>query len=303
MLSGSICGRSSCFCQCDALVRLCRGFVLAGYLIDAFGRNKYFEFKEFEMTADYNKSNSLQSLLKEIDELKSLLDECRYRVSVQITEALNIEYTYDSNRIEGNTLTLRETDLVINKGLTIGGKSMKEHLEAVNHYEAIQYIRELSTAGTGISEKVIKDIHSIILQGIDRENAGKYRSVPVAISGSRHIPPQPWQVPVLMEQLLVWLSENESDLHPVILAAEVHERIATIHPFIDGNGRTARLVMNLLLMQCGYLVVNIAGDTDSRLAYYDALEKFNLKGEKGDFIELIAGYVLKSLNGVLERVS
>ncbi|WP_432738465.1 Fic family protein [Maridesulfovibrio sp. FT414] len=254
------------------------------------------------MTADYSKSTTLQSLLKDIDSRKARLDECRDRVSSRITEALNIEYTYDSNRIEGNTLTLRETDLVINKGLTIGGKSLKEHLEAVNHYEAIQYIRELSEAGTVFSEKIVKDIHAIILQGIDRENAGRYRSVPVAISGSRHIPPQPWQVPVLMEQLVAWFAEKESVLHPVILAAEVHERIATIHPFIDGNGRTARLVMNLLLMQRGYLVVNIAGDTDSRLAYYNALEKCNLEDDKGDFVELIAGYVLKSLDGVLVRV-
>lgn len=255
------------------------------------------------MTAEYIKSESLSALLKEIDERKKQLDTCRDAINSTIVEALNIEYTYDSNRIEGNTLTLRETDLVINKGLTIGGKSMQEHLEAVNHYEAIQYIREISSSKTEISEKIIKDIHAIILQGIDRQNAGIYRNVPVAISGSRHIPPQPWQVPVLMEQLLAWYAEQDPVLHPVVLAAEMHERIATIHPFIDGNGRTARLAMNLILMQRGYLVVNIAGDTDSRLAYYNALEKCNLEDEKGDFIELIAGYVLKSLRGVLERVS
>jgi len=254
------------------------------------------------MTADYLKSESLLALLGEIDERKAQLDACRDSVSSKIVDALNIEYTYDSNRIEGNTLTLRETDLVINKGLTIGGKSMQEHLEAVNHYEAIQYVRGL-TAESIFSEKVIKDIHGIILQGIDRENAGWYRSVPVAISGSRYLPPQPWQVPILMEQLVAWYAESEPVLHPVVLAAEVHERIATIHPFIDGNGRTARLVMNLILMQRGYLVVNIAGDTESRLAYYGALEKCNLEDEKGDFIELIVGYVLKSLCGVLERVS
>ncbi|TIH14901.1 Fic family protein [Marinifilum sp. JC120] len=253
------------------------------------------------MTADYLKSESLTALLGEIDERKAQLDACRDFVSSKIVDALNIEYTYDSNRIEGNTLTLRETDLVINKGLTIGGKSMQEHLEAVNHYEAIQYVREL-TAEPIFSEKVIKDIHGIILQGIDRENAGWYRSVPVAISGSRYLPPQPWQVPILMEQLVAWYAESEPVLHPVVLAAEVHERIATIHPFIDGNGRTARLVMNLILMQRGYLVVNIAGDTESRLAYYGALEKCNLEDEKGDFIELIAGYALKSLCGILERV-
>lgn len=254
------------------------------------------------MTAENYKSESLTALLHEIDERKAELDACRDSINSLIVDALNIEYTYDSNRIEGNTLTLRETDLVINKGLTIGGKSMQEHLEAVNHYEAIQYICELSADSANFSEKIIKDIHGIILQGIDRDNAGRYRSVPVAIYGSRHIPPQPWQVPIVMEQMVAWYEENEPVLHPVVLAAEVHERIATIHPFIDGNGRTARLVMNLILLQRGYLVVNIAGDTDSRLAYYNALEKRNLEDEKIDFIELIAGYALKSLIGVLERV-
>ncbi len=242
---------------------------------------------------------TLHELLHQIDQLKQTLDEARPLVNDSILSAVNIEYTYDSNRIEGNTLTLRETDIVINKGLTIGGKSMREHLEATNHYEAVLYIRDLIQDDIPFSEKLIKDIHSIILRGIDRQNAGKYRNVPVAISGSRHVPPQPWQVPRLMEDLVLWVEDNRSALHPVILAAEIHERIATIHPFVDGNGRTARLMMNLILLQNGYTITSISGDTEHRLVYYDALEKCNLHEDKSDFLHLIARYVLASMRNMV----
>ncbi|MBF0203698.1 MAG: Fic family protein [Desulfamplus sp.] len=242
----------------------------------------------------------LTGLIKKIDVLKERVEAARPLLNKSILEAIDIEYTYDSNRIEGNTLTLRETDIIINKGLTIGGKSMREHLEANNHYEAILYIRDLIKDKVLISEKLIKDIHSIILRGIDRENAGKYRSLPVAISGSRHVPPQPWNVPKLMENLALWIKEDLDNLHPVIFAAEVHERIATIHPFIDGNGRTSRLVMNMILLQKGYTITNIPGDTENRIAYYNALEKCNINDDKSDFFLLIAGYVHQSLKKLIQ---
>lgn len=247
-------------------------------------------------------NSKLTNLLNRIDQLKTKLDTARPLLNRSILEAIDIEYTYDSNRIEGNTLTLRETDIVINKGLTIGGKSMREHLEANNHYEAILYIRDIINEKVLISEKLIKDIHSIILRGIDRKNAGKYRSLPVAISGSRHVPPQPWQVPKLMEDIVLWIQNDSGSLHPVILAAEVHERIATIHPFIDGNGRTSRLLMNLILIQNGYTITNIPGDTESRIAYYNALEKCNINDDKSDFFLLIAGYVHESLKKLVQML-
>ena len=247
-------------------------------------------------------NSRIKHLLTRIDELKQKLDASRPLLNETILQAIDIEYTYNSNRIEGNTLTLRETDLVINKGLTIGGKSMREHLEAVNHYEAIAFIKELVTAGSILNENIIKDIHSLVLRGIDRENAGKYRSVPVAISGSRHEPPQPWQVPKLMEDLNFWIQEEAKNLHPVIFAAEIHERIATIHPFIDGNGRTARLLMNLILLQNGYTIANISGDTESRLAYYNALEKCNLNQDKTDFMVLITEYVYDSMEKLVRKL-
>lgn len=241
----------------------------------------------------------LTPILAGIDHLKQQLDSARPLLNRTILEALDIEYTYDSNRIEGNTLTLRETDIVINKGLTVGGKTMREHLEATNHYEAILYIKELVEQKETITESLIKNIHALILRGIDRENAGRYRSVPVAISGSRHIPPQPWQVPKLMEDFIHWFQHESDQWHPVLMAAEAHERIATIHPFIDGNGRTARLLMNLILLQQGYTITNIPGDTQNRLTYYDALEQCNLGNDKSAFYQLIANYVSKSLHAMV----
>ncbi len=247
-------------------------------------------------------NSRIEYLLTRIDKLKQKLDASRPLLNKTILQAIDIEYTYSSNRIEGNTLTLRETDLVINKGLTIGGKSMREHLEAINHYEAIAFIKELATANSILNENIIKDIHSLVLRGIDRENAGKYRSVPVAISGSRHEPPQPWQVPKLMEDLNFRIQEESEKLHPVIFAAEIHERIATIHPFIDGNGRTARLLMNLILLQNGYTIANISGDTENRLAYYNALEKCNLNQDKTDFMVLITEYVYDSMEKLVRKL-
>ncbi|MCI5150884.1 MAG: Fic family protein, partial [Candidatus Electrothrix sp. MAN1_4] len=170
-----------------------------------------------------------------------------------------------------------------------------EHLEAANHYEAIAFIRELAQEQVSVSERIIKQVHALILRGIDQENAGIYRSVPVAISGSRHVPPQAWQVPKMMEELFLRLEAEAEQMHPVVFAAELHEGIATIHPFVDGNGRTARLLMNLVLLQKGYAVTNIPGDSQHRLAYYDALEKCNLEEDKTDFFVLVAGYVRTSM--------
>lgn len=237
----------------------------------------------------------LQTLLSDIDTLKHQLDALRPLNSAQLQQAMDIEYTYESNRIEGNTLTLRETDLVVNKGLTVGGKSMREHLEAINHYEAVLYIREMAEQHALLTEAEIRNIHALVLRGIDRDNAGRYRTVPVRISGSRHEPPQPLALPKLMEDYGHWLTSKEAKaLHPVEYAALAHERLVTIHPFVDGNGRTSRLVMNIILLQHGYPIANIPGDTQNRLAYYEALETTNLSGDNTGFVHLIAQHVLHS---------
>jgi len=140
------------------------------------------------------------------------------------------------------------------------------------------------------------------LQGIDRANAGCFRRVPVMISGSQYTPPQPWQIDKLMEDYFFFYQQNRQALHPVLLASELHERLATIHPFIDGNGRTARLVMNLILLQAGYPIANISGDTTARLDYYSALEKGNLQHDKTDFHCLMIGYAIQSLERLLMLV-
>lgn len=185
----------------------------------------------------------------ELDGLKYRLNAYRKNEHSKVTKALEIEYTYESNKIEGNTLTLQETALLVEKGLTIGGKTMVEHLEVINHTQAIDFIKDLAQSKKIITERDILQIHSLILQSIDKPNAGVYIKVPVIISGSKHKPPQPFLVPKQMEDLMLWYNENKDDLHPLQLSAEMHERLVTIHPFIDGNGRTSRLLMNLILLQ------------------------------------------------------
>lgn len=233
-------------------------------------------------------STKLEQIIKEIDGLKNELHQFRKYDSFRVTQALELEYTFESNKIEGNTLTLKETDLIVNEGLTISGKSMREHLEAINHQEAIAYIKELMDKNTAINEREILCIHNLILRGIYPEDAGKYRKVQVMIKGSSHMPPQPFLVAKEMEELFIWYQTNKNNLHPVILAAEMHERLVTIHPFIDGNGRTSRLLMNLILLQHGYVIANIKGTNESRMQYYNALEACQVENNKENFLLFIA---------------
>ncbi|MES2799039.1 MAG: Fic family protein [Bacteroidota bacterium] len=233
-------------------------------------------------------SKDLAVLLKEIDNLKLKLDDLRSFDSYRISQALELEYTFESNRIEGNTLTLQETDLVINEGLTVAGKSMREHLEAINHNEAIAYVKDLVHRKVKINERELLSIHNLILRGIMPEYAGKYRKVQVMIKGSQHMPPQPFLVAKKMEEYFEWFAENKDKLHPVVLAAAMHERLVTIHPFIDGNGRTSRLIMNLLLLQKGFVIANIKGDYSNRMNYYTALEAVQVQDDKEAFLMYVA---------------
>jgi Fic family protein/DNA-binding XRE family transcriptional regulator len=233
-------------------------------------------------------STKLEQILKEIDGLKKELIQFRKYDSFRISQALELEYTFESNKIEGNTLTLKEIDLIVNEGLTISGKSMREHLEAINHQEAIAYIKELMDKNTAINEREILCIHNLVLRGIYPEDAGKYRKVQVMIKGSSHMPPQPFLVAKEMEELFIWYQTNKNNLHPIILAAEMHERLVTIHPFIDGNGRTSRLLMNLILLQHGYVIANIKGTHESRMSYYNALETCQVENNKEHFLLFIA---------------
>ncbi len=202
-----------------------------------------------------------------------------------LDEWFKVELTYTSNAIEGNTLTRRETAVVIEKGLTVGGKSLREHLEATNHAQAIDYIRSLiGGKPSRVTAKEILSIHEVILRGIDDEHAGRYRSVPVRISGSRVVLPNPRKVPELMDEFQKWLA-GKTGLHPVALAGEAHYRLVSIHPFVDGNGRTARLLMNLLLLMHGYPPAIIR--SRDRLAYIGALERAQTGGAKSDYEKII----------------
>ncbi len=191
-------------------------------------------------------------------------------------------YTYESNRIEGNTLSLQETHLVVNEGITIGGKTMREHLEAINHQEAIDLMEALVQNATVLNKAVLLQIHQLILKGI------------------KHMPPSPLLLDELMEGYFDFYERNKRHLHPVILATEMHERLVSIHPFIDGNGRTARLVMNLILLQNGYTIVNLKGNPKNRLKYYQALEQIQLNHTHTDFYQLILSAAEKSLKAHLE---
>lgn len=247
-------------------------------------------------------SKNLQTILADIDLLKKELDNHRQFDSFRIAQALELEYTFESNKIEGNTLTLRETDLVVNEGLTVSGKSMREHLEAINHQEAIGYIKKLLEFNFSFNERELLSIHNLILRGIIPEDAGKYRKVQVMIKGSSHRPPQPYLVAKAMEDYFVWYLENKNKLHPIILAAEMHERLVTIHPFIDGNGRTSRLIMNLILLQNGYVIANIKGDYNTRMNYYKALEIAQTSNNKEDFLLFIAQTEKESLERYLSII-
>lgn len=222
--------------------------------------------------------------------------------SVQkLKEQFGIEMTYNSNAIEGNKLTLKETFLVINEGLTIKGKPLKDHLEAKDHYEALNYLYELieKDSRQTISELSIRSIHQIIVSKTDPEWAGKYRNGDVIITGSNHKPPNASSVPYLVAKLVRWISNNKRKLHPIELAAILHHKIVYIHPFFDGNGRVARLIMNLVLMRQGYPLVMIL--KNDRKRYYDNLELAD-KGEYQPFIRFVAQAVERSLNIYLKTL-
>ncbi len=211
-----------------------------------------------------------------------------------LDEWFKVELTYTSNAIEGNTLTRAETAVVIEKGLTIGGKSLVEHLEATNHAKALDVIHQLQRKKISeLKERDILDIHGIILRGIDDNNAGSYRRIPVRISGSTVILPNPLKVPDLMAEFAIWLN-CQNHLHPVEFAGEAHYRLVTIHPFVDGNGRTARLLMNLLLIMQGYPPAIIR--PQERLPYINSLETAQLGGSKQPYEKIIQKAALRSLD-------
>ena len=247
---------------------------------------------EFIIDLDDNYFNEVDQLKKKLDSKRPIPKEALR----SLEESTNLEWTYNSNGIEGNTLTLRETQVVL-EGITVGGKSIKEHLEAINHEKAILYLNDLVKEKNPITEWNIKSIHQLVLKDIDDENAGRYRRENVTIKGATHIPPDYLKVPELMEKLVLSY-ESWNDFHPIIQAALLHGELVKIHPFVDGNGRTSRLLMNLDLMNHGYNPVIIK--KEDRLEYYEALDKAHTTGNYTDFIKLITRLEIEMLKKYLE---
>ena len=242
---------------------------------------------------------SQKSILSQIDRKKAELDKCRPLTAGEV-ERLNdefiVEYTYNSNAIEGNTLTLRETDLVL-RGLTIAQKPLKDHMEAVGHKEAFDYISQLVKEKVPISESIIKQIHFLVLAD-KRDDRGVYRRVPVRIMGAQHEPVQPYLIEPKMEQLLIDFAESKE--HIITKLARFHIEFEGIHPFIDGNGRTGRLLVNLELMKSGYPPIDIK--FADRIAYYNAFDEYYVKHNLSAMENLFAGYVNERLDTYLKMI-
>jgi Fic family protein len=251
------------------------------------------------------------NLLKSIEGKKRELDTFRPfspEIVRKLDEQFTLEWTYNSNAIEGNTLSLQETDLVINRGLTIGNKTLKEHFEAINHKKGIQFLYDFVRKKKELDEKIISEIHKIILENINDIDAGHYRNTNVMITGAVHIPPSAIKIPRLMTEFMEWYYEHKSKLSIVELAGWVHYRMVYIHPFADGNGRTSRLLMNLILLQNGYppaVILNI-----DRKKYYQVLKEadrehynnyFNFIGRSIERSLLIYLNALKSKNDKEDR--
>ena len=247
---------------------------------------------EFKFDLPDNYFDKVDKLNKELNSMRPISKE----TLKSLKESINLEWTYNSNGIEGNTLTLRETQVVL-EGITVGGKSLKEHLEAINHEQAILFLDDLIKDKEPVTEWNIKNIHQLVLKEIDDDNAGKYRDENVKIKGATHTPPDYLIVPELMEKLIINY-EDWKKYHPIIRAALLHGELVKIHPFVDGNDRTSRLVMNLSLMNSGYLPVIVK--KDKRLEYYNALDKAHTTGDYTDFVKLVTELEIEMLNKYLE---
>ncbi|TYT74673.1 Fic family protein [Desulfobotulus mexicanus] len=228
--------------------------------------------------------NKLDKLKQKLDAFRPLPPE----IVSNLHEDLVLRWTYHSNAIEGNTLTLKETKVAL-EGITIGGKTMREHFEVINHREAIFFVEDLVRKNETLSEWQITSIHQLILKNIDDRNAGTYRKTNVIISGADHIPPDAVQVQNEMQDFIHWYQTGAKSLHPVERAARVHADFVKIHPFVDGNGRTSRLLMNLELMKSGFPPVILP--VEKRLEYYEALDTAHTKNNYDPFLILIGDIV------------
>lgn len=247
------------------------------------------ERRDFDLARVFAPADDHAALLEQVDDLKRCIDSFRPLDDAQVASlgrALMASYTYESNRIEGNTLSLQETALILEKGVTVSGKSLKEHLEVTGHAQAFDYVQDVARSDEPISQIVLRRIHQLVLGAVDRKHAGAYRTIDVAIAGSAHQPPPNYLVQERMDALFSAFEGQAGARHPVLVAAELHHQLVNIHPFVDGNGRTARLMMNLVLLRHGYPIANLSGERDDRLTYYQALAAADA-GEPDPFARLV----------------
>lgn len=263
--------------------------------------------REFNLDCLIELYFSMSSLSKfeQIDRLKGWLDSFR-PLSPIIVEELkklyDVQFTYNSNAIEGNTLTQSETELVLSKGITVGGKTLIEHLEVIGHKDAIDYVESLSQQKQVLREWEIKQIHNLILRKIAPEEAGRYRKLDVKAAGTNYLYPAHYLISQLMTDFINWLnSETAQNLHPVESATVAHYRFVSIHPFRDGNGRTGRLLMNFLLLRAGYPIVIISNQ--QRNSYINAIAYGqNNSDDVSQLVDLVLSATKSSLIETLRLV-
>lgn len=239
---------------------------------------------------------TLQELLLKADSYKEKISATRPLEKEEIKsldDYFRIGFTYSSNALEGNTLTISETKILLEDGITVGGRPLKDCYEAIGHGAAYDFILELARQqDMNITEDTIKKLHRLFYQKVDADQAGQYRSIQVYISGTEYIPPAPDAVPLSMKHLVDQIRSSRSILHPIELAAMAHKQLVDIHPFIDGNGRAARLLMNLLLVNTGYGVVSIPPIW--RNDYINALSASRRQQDMEPFCKLIAECVIET---------
>lgn len=247
-------------------------------------------------------NKNLEHLLTEIDFLNSELLLQSFPPDEKIQHTIDVEFTFENNRLEGSTLTLTETGLAIKIGLMMPGKSISEYLAAINHYQAMQFIRQQALEQTLLSETLIQQLQAILVRGFSQQNTGIYRTGPMAYKNA-HALPEPQQLPKLLAENLHWLKLEGPFLHPLIFAAETHQRIMALQPFPAANGTYARLLMNMILLEAGYPPVNFPGNTAGAKAYYHAVERANFHADPSAWLWLIAKQLKTNIETALEQIT
>ena len=243
----------------------------------------------------------MKDILSKVDEAQGVINALRpfsNEMNRQIKEYFRIGLTYSSNALEGNSLTISETKVVIEDGLTIAGKPLRDHYEATGHSDAFDHMYDLAT-GTTITEDDIKKLHALFYHRIKEEDAGIYRRVQAIMSGSQYPLPRAEALPGMIQKFIEDLPDLKKNYHPVVYAARLHKEFVFIHPFVDGNGRVARLLMNVALMQAGYIIAIIP--PLKRVEYINALEKAHK--DDADFIELLASCVYETQKDLLRMAN